>query len=100
MRPLARQHWRMGVREFRGSLSKKAFMAAAQEYVPEITAADVVRAQAGVRAQAVDRDGTLVDDFRIHQVGPVVAVRNAPSPAATSALAIGEHVAEQVLTGS
>jgi L-2-hydroxyglutarate oxidase LhgO len=53
-----------------------------------------------VRAQAVDRDGTLVDDFRIHQVGPVVAVRNAPSPAATSALAIGEHVAERVLAGA
>jgi L-2-hydroxyglutarate oxidase LhgO len=100
MRPLARQHWRMGVREFRGSLSKKAFMAAAREYVPSVTADDVVKAPAGVRAQAVDRDGTLVDDFRIHQVGPVVAVRNAPSPAATSALAIGEHVAERVLAGS
>jgi L-2-hydroxyglutarate oxidase LhgO len=100
MRPLARQHWRMGVREFRGSLSKKAFMAAAREYVPEVTADDVVKAAAGVRAQAVDRDGTLVDDFRIHEVGPVVAVRNAPSPAATSALAIGEHVADQVLAGS
>jgi L-2-hydroxyglutarate oxidase LhgO len=100
MRLLARQHWRTGLREFRGSLSTKAFLAAAREYVPEITAADVVRAPAGVRAQAVDRDGTLVDDFRIHQVGPVVAVRNAPSPAATSALAIGEHVAEQVLAGS
>jgi L-2-hydroxyglutarate oxidase LhgO len=100
MRPLARQHWRMGVREFRGSLSKKAFMAAARAYVPEVTADDVVKAPAGVRAQAVDRDGTLVDDFRIHQVGPVVAVRNAPSPAATSALAIGEHVAERVLAGA
>jgi L-2-hydroxyglutarate oxidase LhgO len=100
MRPLARQHWRMGVQEFRGSLSKKAFMAAAREYVPSVTADDVVKAPAGVRAQAVDRDGTLVDDFRIHQVGPVVAVRNAPSPAATSALAIGEHVAERVLAGA
>jgi len=100
MRPLVRQHWRTGLREFRGSLSRKAFLAAAQEYVPAVTADDVVRAPAGVRAQAVDRDGTLVDDFRIHQVGPVVAVRNAPSPAATSALAIGEHVAERVLAGS
>jgi L-2-hydroxyglutarate oxidase LhgO len=100
LRPLARQHWRMGLREFRGSLSKKAFLAAAQEYVPAVTADDVGKAPAGVRAQAVDRDGSLVDDFRIHQVGPVVAVRNAPSPAATSALAIGEHVAERVLAGS
>ena len=100
MRPLARQHWRMGVQEFRGSLSKKAFMAAAREYVPSVTTDDVVKAPAGVRAQAVDRNGTLVDDFRIHRVGPVVAVRNAPSPAATSALAIGEHVAERVLAGA
>nr|WP_218859211.1 L-2-hydroxyglutarate oxidase [Petropleomorpha daqingensis] len=99
MRPLARRHWRMGLKELRGSLSKKAFMAAAQEYVPEVTADDVVKAPAGVRAQAVDRDGTLVDDFRIHQVGPVVTVRNAPSPAATSALAIGEHIADRVLAG-
>ncbi|MGY1604495.1 L-2-hydroxyglutarate oxidase [Geodermatophilus sp. SYSU D00815] len=97
MRPLARQHWRTGVKEFRGSLSRKAFMAAAREYVPEVTEDDVVRAPAGVRAQAVDRDGTLVDDFRINRIGPVVTVRNAPSPAATSALAIGEHVAERVL---
>ena len=52
---------------------------------------------AGVRAQAVDADGTLVDDFRIHRLGPVVTVRNAPSPAATSSLAIADHVAEQVL---
>jgi L-2-hydroxyglutarate oxidase LhgO len=98
MRPLARQHWRRGVREFRGSLSRKAFMAAARAFVPEVTDDDVVKAPAGVRAQAVDRDGTLVDDFRIHRIGPVVTVRNAPSPAATSALAIGEHVADRVLT--
>ncbi|MGY1619969.1 L-2-hydroxyglutarate oxidase [Geodermatophilus sp. SYSU D00691] len=96
-RVLARRHWRMGVAEFRGSLSRTVFMAAAREYVPEVTDDDVVRAEAGVRAQAVDRDGTLVDDFRIHRIGPVVTVRNAPSPAATSALAIGEHVAARVL---
>jgi (S)-2-hydroxyglutarate dehydrogenase len=99
-RALARQHWRMGVQEMAGSLSTRLYLRFARQYVPEVRAADVVRAPAGVRAQAVDRDGTLVDDFRIHQVGPVVAVRNAPSPAATSALAIGEHVAERVLAGS
>jgi L-2-hydroxyglutarate oxidase LhgO len=97
MRPLARQHWRMGVTEIRGSLSKKLFLTAAREFVPTLTEDDVVRAPAGVRAQAVDRDGTLVDDFRINRIGPVVTVRNAPSPAATSALAIGEHVAARVL---
>ena len=52
----------------------------------------------GVRAQALDRDGSLVDDFRIHRLGPVTAVRNAPSPAATSCLAIAEHVVD-VLDG-
>jgi L-2-hydroxyglutarate oxidase LhgO len=96
-RALARRHWRTGIGEFRGSLSRTVFLAAAREYVPAVTAADVVKAPAGVRAQAVDRDGTLVDDFRIHRIGPVVSVRNAPSPAATSSLAIAEHVAAQVL---
>ncbi len=97
MRPLARQHWRMGMAEFRGSLSRRVFLAAAREFVPALADADVRRAPAGVRAQAVDRDGTLVDDFRINRLGPVVTVRNAPSPAATSALAIGEYVADRVL---
>ncbi|GAA3168243.1 L-2-hydroxyglutarate oxidase [Blastococcus jejuensis] len=96
-RSLARRHWRTGVREVRGSLSRSAFLAAAREFVPALRDDDVQKAPAGVRAQAVDRDGTLVDDFRIHRIGPVVAVRNAPSPAATSALAIGEYVAERVL---
>jgi len=71
-------------------------MRAARRYVPEIGAADVTRAGSGVRAQALDRDGGLVDDFRIHRLGPVTAVRNAPSPAATSCLAIAEHVTDVV----
>ncbi|MBG0562103.1 L-2-hydroxyglutarate oxidase [Actinoplanes aureus] len=93
---MARQHWRTGVKEVRGSLSKRRYMAEAMQYVPEIGAADVVRAGAGVRAQALDRDGALVDDFRIHRLGPVTAVRNAPSPAATSSLAIAEYVVNDV----
>jgi L-2-hydroxyglutarate oxidase LhgO len=97
MRPLARKHWRMGLAEFHGSLSRRVFLAAAREFVPALSDDDVVRAPAGVRAQAVDRDGGLVDDFRVHRVGPVVTVRNAPSPAATSSLAIGEYVADRVL---
>jgi L-2-hydroxyglutarate oxidase LhgO len=97
MRSLARKHWRMGVAEMRGSLSRKVFLAAAREFVPALRDEDVERAAAGVRAQAVDRDGALVDDFRIHHLGPVVTVRNAPSPAATSSLAIAEYVADQVL---
>lgn len=98
-RRLVRRHWRTGLGEFRGSLSRRAFLDAAREYVPALADDDVRKAPAGVRAQAVDRDGTLVDDFRIHRIGPVVAVRNAPSPAATSAFAIGEHVADRVLAG-
>jgi L-2-hydroxyglutarate oxidase LhgO len=99
MRPVARRYWRTGLAEMRGSLSRKLFLAAAREFVPALTDDDVEKAPAGVRAQAIDRDGTLLDDFRINRVGPVVTVRNAPSPAATSSLAIGEHVAEQVLRG-
>jgi len=94
---LFRQHWRMGVHEYRGSFSKRAFTAAARAYVPELVPADLVAAPAGVRAQAVDRDGSLVDDFRISTLGPVTAVRNAPSPAATSSLAIAEHVVDRLL---
>jgi L-2-hydroxyglutarate oxidase LhgO len=93
---LFRQHWRMGVHEYRGSFSKRAFTAAARAYVPELTPADLVAAPAGVRAQAVDRDGSLVDDFRISSLGPVTAVRNAPSPAATSSLAIAEYVVDRL----
>jgi L-2-hydroxyglutarate oxidase LhgO len=95
-RHLARRHWRMGLREMYGSISRHAFVARARSFVPELTVTDVVSAPAGVRAQAVDADGSLVDDFRIGRIGPVVTVRNAPSPAATSSLAIAEHVAGQV----
>ena len=94
---MARRHWRTGVKEVRGSLSIRVFMRAAQQYVPEIGAADVVRSGAGVRAQAVERDGGLLDDFRITESDGVTCVRNAPSPAATSSLAIAEHVADRVL---
>jgi len=93
---LARQHWRTGVREMSVSLSKRAFTRAAARYMPSLTTADLVRADAGVRAQAVARDGSLLDDFVVDVSGAVVAVRNAPSPAATSSLAIAEHIADRV----
>ncbi|MFI8490239.1 L-2-hydroxyglutarate oxidase [Streptomyces rubrogriseus] len=89
---MAAQHWRTGVKEYRGSLSTKVFMRDAGRYVPGVGAGDVIRGGAGVRAQALDRDGTLVDDFRIHRVGRITAVRNAPSPAATASMAIAEHI--------
>jgi L-2-hydroxyglutarate oxidase LhgO len=96
-RRLLRQHWRAGLREMRGSLSKRAYLSLVRAYVADLRRADLVRAPAGVRAQAVDADGTLVDDFRISHLGQVTAVRNAPSPAATSCLAIAEHLADHVV---
>ncbi|MGW1027971.1 L-2-hydroxyglutarate oxidase [Streptomyces sp. NPDC002577] len=89
---MAAQHWRTGIKEYKGSFSMASFMKDAKLYVPGVGVKDVVRGGAGVRAQALDRDGTLVDDFRIHQVGRITAVRNAPSPAATASMAIAEHI--------
>lgn len=93
---MARAHWRTGVEEVVGSASQRAFMRRASRYVPDIGVADVVRAGSGVRAQAVDRDGSLVDDFRITRDDGVTCVRNAPSPAATSSLAIAAHVVGRI----
>ena len=93
-RRFARKHWRTGVREMAGSLSQRRFVAAARRYVPELSVDDVVPGPSGIRAQALERDGALVDDFRITTRGRVTALRNAPSPAATSSLAIAEHVVD------
>jgi L-2-hydroxyglutarate oxidase LhgO len=89
---LARQHWMTGVREMRGSLWRRAYLAEARTYLPWVRMSDVTSAPAGVRAQAVDPNGALVDDFRISRVGPVTSIRNAPSPAATASMAIAEHI--------
>lgn len=93
---LAARHWRAGVTEMTRSASKAAFVRAARRYVPELRQEDVVAARAGVRAQAIDLDGSLVDDFRIVADDRVVWVRNAPSPAATSSMAIAEELVEMV----
>nr|WP_240779749.1 L-2-hydroxyglutarate oxidase [Nonomuraea zeae] len=90
---MARTHWRTGIKEIRGSIAKGAFLKAARRYVPALTASDLERTHGGVRAQAVARDGRLVDDFVVDVHGNVVLVRNAPSPAATSSLAIARHIA-------
>jgi L-2-hydroxyglutarate oxidase LhgO len=98
-RRMAHRHWRAGLREMKASLSKRAFMAEARRLVPEVEDRDVVRAPSGIRAQAVDADGSLVDDFRISRTGgrgQVMTVRNAPSPAATSSLAIAEYIVDQL----
>ena len=98
LRRLARQHWRQGVREVIGASSRHLFAAAARRYVPELRDRDLKRAWTGVRAQAVWADGSLADDFVVQEHDGVMSVRNAPSPAATSALAIAEHLAPQVLS--
>ncbi len=85
---------RVGIGETHRSLSKGAFVRALQRLMPEIEAADLMPGGAGVRAQAVDRDGRLIDDFRIIQTENMIHVLNAPSPAATAAIAIGRKIAE------
>ncbi|WP_018635514.1 L-2-hydroxyglutarate oxidase [Parafrankia elaeagni] len=96
-RSMAKTHWRTGAKEMLRTASKRAFVAEARRYVPELRAADVVRGPAGVRAQAVARDGSLVDDFVLAVRGRVVHVRNAPSPGATASLAIAEHIVADVV---
>jgi (S)-2-hydroxyglutarate dehydrogenase len=89
---LARRHARSGAAEMVRSLSHGRFADSARRLVPEIVDADLVRAPAGVRAQAVRADGTLVDDFLLERHGRVVHLLNAPSPAATASLEIARHV--------
>ncbi|MEU4090853.1 L-2-hydroxyglutarate oxidase [Streptomyces sp. NPDC026673] len=94
---IARRHWRYEATEIRRSLSKRAFTETVRRLLPDVTADDLVPAEAGVRAQAVLRDGTLVDDFLITGGGPFVHVLNAPSPAATASLPIGREIARRAL---
>lgn len=90
---LARRYWRTGVDEVARSLSKAAFARALRRLVPDLRADDLERGGAGVRAQAVAPDGTLVDDFHIVSSERAIHVLNAPSPAATASLAIGRYLA-------
>jgi L-2-hydroxyglutarate oxidase LhgO len=90
---MARRYWRVGMYEVYRSLSKAAFVESLQKLVPDVTAADLERGGAGVRAQAVSPDGSLVDDFRISVTAGAIHVLNAPSPAATASIAIGRHIA-------
>jgi (S)-2-hydroxyglutarate dehydrogenase len=93
---LVRRFWRTGVTELRHAASRRALAREAARYVPELTAADVRPGPSGVRAQALGRDGSLVDDFVVSETERAVHVRNAPSPAATSSLAIARLVADRV----
>ncbi|OGT12471.1 MAG: hydroxyglutarate oxidase [Gallionellales bacterium RIFCSPHIGHO2_02_FULL_57_16] len=97
-RKVAGKYWRTGLGEFHRSISKKAFVGALQRLVPEIQAEHLEPGGAGIRAQACDHDGRLLDDFDIRIHGNIIHVCNAPSPAATASLAIGQTLAEKVLT--
>ncbi|MGW4163223.1 L-2-hydroxyglutarate oxidase [Streptomyces sp. NPDC004788] len=94
---IARQHWRYGAGELHRSLSKRAFTEAVRRMLPLVEERDLRRAKPGVRAQAVLKDGTLVDDFLIREAERTVHVLNAPSPAATASLPIGREVAGRAL---
>jgi 2-hydroxyglutarate dehydrogenase len=92
---MAHRFWRTGVHELRFAASRRALVDAARRYVPELETGDVEQGFAGIRAQALARDGSLVDDFVFSETGRALHVRNAPSPAATSALAIARLIADR-----
>jgi L-2-hydroxyglutarate oxidase len=96
---VARRHWRTGVGEVHRSLRRSELARALRRLVPDLDTGDLVPAPAGVRAQAVDRDGNLLDDFVIEETETAVNVVNAPSPAATASLEIGNRVSARVLAG-
>ena len=93
---MAMKHWKMGMGEMWRSFSKAAFVKALQQLMPEIRAEDMVAAPAGVRAQAVTREGALVDDFLVVESDNMVNINNAPSPAATASLNIGKVIVEKI----
>ncbi len=95
---LAAAHWREGGQEMLRSASKRAFTKSLQELIPDVEASDLVKAPAGVRAQALRRDGTLEDDFQVTQTPHSLHVGNAPSPAATASLEIGTYIASHLKT--
>lgn len=93
-RRLAARYWKVGLAEMWRDVNKSAFLASLRRYVPELDVSDLLPGPSGVRAQALDDDGALVDDFVVHQEDGMLHVRNAPSPAATSSLAIGAMIAD------
>jgi 2-hydroxyglutarate dehydrogenase len=96
---MAREWWRTGLTEVRMAASKRAFARAAARYVPEVEADDLDFWFAGIRAQALGRDGRLVDDFVISETERALHVRNAPSPAATSSLALAKLISDRAEPG-
>lgn len=97
---LVKKYWKTGATEIGASLIKPLYLKQSKAYLPELQSADLVKkGKAGVRAQAWSKDGSLLDDFAVDQVGPVTVLRNAPSPAATSAIAIADYVLDRYLVG-
>lgn len=96
-RKVALKYWKTGMGEYYRSFSKAAFTKALQELIPAIQSDDLIPGGSGVRAQACDRDGGLLDDFSIIENKNTINICNAPSPAATSSLSIGETISERVL---
>lgn len=94
---VARQHWRSGMAEFANSLRKASYLEQCRKYCPSLELADLIPREAGIRAQAVMRDGTLVQDFLLTETPRSLHVGNAPSPAATSAIPIARMIVEKVL---
>jgi L-2-hydroxyglutarate oxidase len=94
---MAAKYYKMGFQEFRRSFSKELFVKSLQKLVPEVQYDDIEVGGAGVRAQALERDGKLVDDFRIVEAERMIHVLNAPSPAATASLSIGKTISEMVI---
>lgn len=90
---VATKYWKTGMGEFYRSFSKTAFTKALQKFIPEVQEDDLIPAEAGVRAQACDRTGGLIDDFKIIEKQRAIHILNAPSPAATSSLSIGKTIA-------
>lgn len=96
-RKIVAKYGKTGMGEMHRSLSKSAFTKALQKLLPEIQENDLVPGGSGVRAQACDRNGGLIDDFDIVKNGNIIHVRNAPSPAATSCLSIGNTISELIM---
>ena len=95
---IASRYVSVGVGEMVRSFSKRAFVRSLQQFIPEITASDLIPASAGVRAQALTRDGRFVDDFVIAKSERAIHVCNAPSPAATASLVVGKYIVDQILS--
>ena len=97
---MMRKQWRAGLIEMRNAVSAASFIAEAARMVPALTGAKAMPGLAGIRAQALGRDGKLVDDFVVHRTEMAIHIRNAPSPAATSSLALARLIADRLEPGA